>query len=66
MKFVDVNGETQSTIMAAESQAIITYYFEKNILKQEIESRCRLRKEYEEPVDHLTSGVPLWQRMNTY
>jgi hypothetical protein len=27
-------------------------------LKQEIESRCRLCKEYEETIDHLISGCP--------
>jgi hypothetical protein len=44
--------------MAAQDQAIITNHFKKMILKQEIESRCRLFKEYEETVDHLTSGCP--------
>jgi hypothetical protein len=37
---------------------ISTNYFEKKILKQEIESRFWLFKEYEETVDHLTSGCP--------
>jgi hypothetical protein len=27
-------------------------------LKQKIESKCRLRKEYEESIDHLISGCP--------
>jgi hypothetical protein len=45
-------------IMAAQDQAISTNYFEKKILKQEIESRCRLCKEYEETIDHLISGCP--------
>jgi hypothetical protein len=30
----------------------------KTILQQEIESRCRLCKEYEETIDHLISGCP--------
>jgi hypothetical protein len=44
--------------MAAQDQAISTNYFKKKILKQEIESRCRLCKEYEETIDHLISGCP--------
>jgi hypothetical protein len=44
--------------MAAQDQAISTNYFKKKILKQDIESRCRLCKEYEETVDHLISGCP--------
>jgi hypothetical protein len=42
--------------MAAQDQAISTNYFKKKILKQETEGRCRLRKEYQETIDHLISG----------
>jgi hypothetical protein len=45
--------------VAAQDQAISTNYFKRKILKDEIESRCRLCKEYEEIVDHLTSGCPI-------
>ena len=48
-----------STIVAAQDQAISTNYFENKILKQEIESQCRLCKEHEETIDHLTSGCPI-------
>jgi hypothetical protein len=58
MKFGDIKGETESVIMTAQDQAISTNYFKKKILKQEIESRCRLCKEYEETIDHLISGCP--------
>jgi hypothetical protein len=44
--------------MAVQDQAISTNYSKKNILKQEIESRCRLCKEYEGTIDHLISGSP--------
>jgi hypothetical protein len=44
--------------MAVQDQTISKNYFKKNILKQEVESRCQLCKEYEETVDHLTSGCP--------
>jgi hypothetical protein len=37
-------GETESTIVAAQDQAISTNYFKNKILKEEIESKCRLCK----------------------
>jgi hypothetical protein len=52
-------GETESTIVAAQDQAISTNYFRKKILKEEFESKCRLCKQYEETIDHLTSGCPI-------
>jgi hypothetical protein len=45
--------------VAAQDQAISTDYFKRKILEEEIESRCRLCKEYEETIDHLTSGCPI-------
>jgi hypothetical protein len=45
--------------MAAQDQEISTNYFKRKILKEEIESRCRLCKEYVETIDHLTSGCPI-------
>jgi hypothetical protein len=33
LKFGDIQGETESTIVAAQDQAISTNYFKKNILK---------------------------------
>jgi hypothetical protein len=58
-KFWDIKGETESTIVAAQDQAISTNYFKRKILKEETESRCWLCKEYEETIDHLTSGCPI-------
>jgi hypothetical protein len=45
--------------VAAQDQTISTNYFKRKILKEEIESRCRLCKEYEETIGHLTSGCPI-------
>jgi hypothetical protein len=59
LKFGDIEGETKSIIVAAQDQAISTNHFKRKILKEEIESRCRLCKEYEETIDHLTSGCPI-------
>jgi hypothetical protein len=45
--------------VAAQDQVISPNYFKKRMLKEEIESRCRLCKEYEETIDHLTVGCPI-------
>jgi hypothetical protein len=42
LKFGDIKGETESTIVGAQDQAISTNYFKRKILKEETESRCRL------------------------
>ena len=59
LKSGDITGETESTIVAAQDQAISTNYFKKKILKEEIESKCRFCKQHEETIDHLTSGCPI-------
>jgi hypothetical protein len=44
MKFGDIKGGTESTVVAAQDQAISTNYFKRKILKEEIESKYRLCK----------------------
>jgi len=56
LKSGDIKGETESKIVAAQGQAISTNNFKNKILKEEIESKCRLCKQHEETIDHLTSG----------
>jgi hypothetical protein len=46
-------------IKEAQDQAISTNYFKRKILKEEIENKCWLCKEYEKTIDHLTSGCPI-------
>ena len=53
------NVKKETTIVAAQDQAISTNYFKNKILKEEIESKCRLCKQHEETIDHLTSGCPV-------
>ena len=55
----DIKGETESTIVVAQDQAIGTNYFKNKTLKEEIESKCWLCKQHEETIDHLTSGCPI-------
>jgi hypothetical protein len=56
LKFGDVKGETESTKVAAQDQTIST---KNNILKEEIDSKCRLCKQHVETIDHLTAGCPI-------
>ena len=59
LKYDDIKGETESTIVAAQDQAISTNYFKNTILKKETESKYQLCKQHEETIDHLTSGCPI-------
>jgi len=55
LKSGDIKAETERKIMAAQDQAISTNSFKNKMLKEEFESKCRLRKQHEETIDHLTS-----------
>jgi len=59
LKSGDIKGEIESTIVAAQDQAISTNYFKNKILKEETESKYRLCKQHDETIDHLTSGCPI-------
>jgi len=59
LKSGEIKGETESKIVAAQDQANSTNYFKNKILKEETESKCRLCKQHEETIDHLTSGCPI-------
>ena len=64
LKYGDIKGETESTIVAAQDQGISTNYFKNKILKKEIESKCRLCKQHEETIDDLPQDAPFWRRTN--
>jgi len=59
LKSGNIKGETESTIVAAQDQAISENYFKKKILNEEIDSKCRLCKQHEDTIDHLTLGCPI-------
>ena len=46
LKSGDIKGETESTIVTAQDQAISTNYFKNESLKEEIESKCRSYKQH--------------------
>jgi hypothetical protein len=59
LKFGNIKGETESTVVAAQDQALSANYFKNKILKDEVDSKCRLCKQHKETIDHLTSGCPI-------
>jgi len=59
LKSGDMKGETESKIVTAQDQAISTNYFKNKILKEEIESKCRLCKQHEEIIENLNSEIPI-------
>jgi hypothetical protein len=59
LKFGNIKGEIESTIVAAQGQAISTNYFKSKILKEEVDGKCQLCKQHEETIDHITSGCPI-------
>jgi IS30 family transposase len=59
LKFENIKGETESTIGAAQGRAISTNYFKNKILKQEVDSKCRLCKQHVETIGRLISGCPI-------
>ena len=52
LKSGDIKGEK------GQDQSLSTNSFKNKILKEEIESKCRLCKQHEETIDHLTSECP--------
>jgi hypothetical protein len=58
LKFEDIQGETESTIVASQDQAISTNYFKNKLFKEETESKCQLCK-HVETTDYLTSTCPI-------
>jgi hypothetical protein len=55
----DDKGVTESAIVTPQGQEISTNYLKNKILKEENECKCRLCKQYEDTIDHLTSGFPI-------
>jgi hypothetical protein len=65
LKFGDIKEETESTVVAAQDQAISTNYFENKSLKEAIGSKCQLCKQHAETIDHLTSECSILAKNDT-
>lgn len=51
-----LKGETESLIIAAQDQALATRYYQKNVLKKTVDSKCRICHKAEEHVSHVIAG----------
>jgi len=56
LKSAGLKGETESLIIAAQDQALNTRYHKKIILKQNIDSKCRICNQQDETISHIISG----------
>ena len=53
---INLKGETDSLLVAAQDQAINTRNYQKVTCGQQVESKCRMCSQHEEAVDHIISG----------
>jgi hypothetical protein len=60
LKFGDIKGEAESTIVAVPGQAIGKNYLKNKILKVEINSKFRSCKQQDVTINLLTSESPVW------
>jgi hypothetical protein len=51
----DLKAETESEIVAAQDQVLQTKYYATKILNTETDSKCRLRKQFDEIRTHYIS-----------
>ena len=55
----DLKAETESEIVAAQTQALQTKYYTTKILSTETDSKCRLCQQFDETTDHIISVCPI-------
>jgi len=55
----DLKAETESEVVAAQDQALQTKYYATKILNTETDSKCRLRQQFDETIDHIISACPI-------
>ena len=54
----DIKGETEGLITAAQDQCLSTNNYRRNILHDNINSKCRLCNQAEETINHIVSECP--------
>jgi hypothetical protein len=55
----DLRAGTESEMVAAQDQALNTKYKATKILHIEMDSKCRLCQQHDEPIDRITSACPI-------
>jgi hypothetical protein len=58
----DVKSETESEIVAAQSQALQTKYYATKILNKETDSKRRLCQQFYETIYHIVSACPILEK----
>jgi hypothetical protein len=51
----NLNEETEIEIVAAQDEALQTKYYATKIFNTETDSKCRLRQQFDETIDHIIS-----------
>jgi hypothetical protein len=57
--------KAESATLAVTGQEISKNYLKNKILKVEIDSKFRLCNQYEETINRLMSGCPIWRKIIT-
>jgi hypothetical protein len=55
----DLKTETESETVAAQDKALQTKYYATKLLNRETDSKCRLRQQFHETIDHIISACPV-------
>jgi hypothetical protein len=55
----DLKVESGSEIVAAQNQVLQTKYYASKILNTETDSKCRICKQFDEPIEHIISACPI-------
>ena len=63
LKFGDIKGETESTVVAAEDQVINTNYF-KNSGRKKLTVNAGYINNIKKPLTTKPQDAPFWQRMS--
>ena len=58
LKSASLKGETEGFIIAAQDQSLATNMYRNKIIKDGTNPKCRLCHEYDETIEHITSGCP--------
>ena len=54
-----LKGETEGFIIAAQDQSLATNNYRNKIIKDGTNPKCRLCPDYDETIEHITSGCPV-------